>query len=259
VFGANLTVVHAVSPTAFDSNGRQASCEVVTAGRDADEAELQRLVECTPGLRELKPRTVVEYGEPTSLIKRTARESPADLIVLGSHGASGLDRLALGSVAEAILRTTICPVMIVGPEYEAAQQLFRSILFATDLKTTGLVGAQYAASLAEQFHGELTILHVENKRYLSSGLLYELFRDRVQRRLRALLPANIEQFCKIKVRYELGNPSAAIIAAAYEESASLVIVGARDKKLSDHAPWSTLSHIIRDAKCPVLGIKDPAP
>ncbi|QHS50987.1 universal stress protein [Edaphobacter sp. 12200R-103] len=258
VFEANLTLVHAVSPTVFDIDGRQAFREVIAAGRDADEEELQQLVGRTPGLKELRPRTVVEYGEPTKVIQRVAREGNADLIILGSHGASGLERLALGSVAEAILRSTMSPVMIIGPECEIEQRLFRAILFATDLKTTGASAAQYAASLAEQFHGELTILHVQNRNFLSSRFSYEHFRDRFRRRLTALLPAGIDQFCKINIRCELGNPSTAIIAAALEGSASLVILGARDRKLSDHAPWSTFSHIVRDVKCPVLGIKDSA-
>jgi len=259
MFGANLTIVHAVSLTEYDSNGRQASREVVVAGRDADKNELQQLVECTPGLKELKPRIIVEYGEPTHLIKRITRERNTDLVILGSHGASGLDRLALGSVAEAILRSIVCPVMIIGPECEVEQQIFRSILFATDLRTTGLSAGRYAADLARQFRGELTVLHVQNRKFLSSGVLYEFFCDRIRRRLTALLPGDIEQFCKLKIRYELGSPSAAIITVAYEASASLVIVGAQNRKFSDHAPWSTLSHIIRDAKCPVLGIKDPPP
>jgi nucleotide-binding universal stress UspA family protein len=256
MFGANLTMVHAVSPTGFDVNGRQASNEVVAAGKDADEDELKQLVERTPGLKALKPQTVVEYGEPAHLINRIAREENANLIALGSHGASGLERLALGSVAEATLRRASCPVLVIGPESQVEQHLFRTILFATDLKTTGATGARYAASLAEQFHGELTVLHVQNEKFLSSGLLYNFLQDRVRRRLKQLLPENIDQLCKNKVRYELGDPSAVITDVVQAESTSLLIVGARNHTLSDHAPWSALSHIIHDAKCPVLGIRD---
>lgn len=256
MFGANLTMVHAVSPTGFDVNGRQASNEVVAAGKDADEDELKQLVERTPGLKALKPQTIVEYGEPANLINRIAREGNADLIVLSSHGVSGLERLALGSVAEVTLRRASCPVLVIGPESQVEQHLFHRILFATDLKTTGLNAARYAASLAEQFHGELILLHVQNRTFLSSGLLYKLFRDRVRRRLKQLLPTNIDQSCKTKVRYELGDPSAVITDIAQAESSSLLIVGARNHTLSDHAPWSALLHIIHDAKCPVLGIGD---
>jgi nucleotide-binding universal stress UspA family protein len=256
MFGANLTMVHAVSPTDFDVNGRQASNEVVAAGRDTDEDELKQLVESMPGLKELKPQIVVEYGDPAHLLNRVSRDENIDLIVLGSHGASGLERLALGSVAEATLRRATCPVLVIGPETQVEQHLFRTILFATDLKTTGATGARYAASLAEQFHGELTVLHVQNRKFLSSGLLYKLFQDRVRRRLKQLLPENVDQLCKNKVRYELGNPSVVITDVAQAESTSLLIVGARNHTLSDHAPWSALSHIIHDAKCPVLGIRD---
>jgi nucleotide-binding universal stress UspA family protein len=71
-------------------------------------------------LRELKaqhPRLPVEIrvetGTPARAIVRTARELQADMIVLGSRGRSGLERLLLGSVAEQVLRRAECPVLTV--------------------------------------------------------------------------------------------------------------------------------------------------
>lgn len=82
---------------------------------EADLAELAgRLVRSAGDARAPKPETamVVAPGEPTAdAIVRAAREAGADLIVMGTHGRSGLRRMVLGSVAEHVLRTAPCPVL----------------------------------------------------------------------------------------------------------------------------------------------------
>jgi len=59
----------------------------------------------------------VEYklldGEPVEQILKAAASANADLIVLGTHGATGLSRLLMGSVAEDVLRRALCPVLTV--------------------------------------------------------------------------------------------------------------------------------------------------
>jgi len=70
-------------------------------------------------LHEVKPTDAsvpVEYrlatGDPAEAIVHLAEEEGADLIVLGSHGRTGLSRLLMGSVAEAIVRKAHCPVLV---------------------------------------------------------------------------------------------------------------------------------------------------
>jgi len=63
----------------------------------------------------LHPSTLefVEPGPPAATIARAAKEWPADLIVIGSHGRSGMRRALLGSVAEGVMRNAPCPVLVV--------------------------------------------------------------------------------------------------------------------------------------------------
>jgi hypothetical protein len=61
-----------------------------------------------PSVR-LEPR--LEDGDVPELIVEVAQETVADLIVMGTHGRTGLGRLLLGSVAERVLRTAPCPVL----------------------------------------------------------------------------------------------------------------------------------------------------
>jgi nucleotide-binding universal stress UspA family protein len=55
----------------------------------------------------------LEEGDPATQILRVAQETGCDLIVLGSHGRTGLDRLLMGSVAEQVVRRASCPVLTV--------------------------------------------------------------------------------------------------------------------------------------------------
>lgn len=53
----------------------------------------------------------LEYGDPTAVILEVAQEIGADLIVMGTHGRTGLRRLLMGSVAERVVRKAPCPVL----------------------------------------------------------------------------------------------------------------------------------------------------
>jgi nucleotide-binding universal stress UspA family protein len=79
-----------------------------------DRASLRgRLAELRPS----DPRIAVEHelceGDPAAEILRLAQKRQCDLIVMGTHGRTGLDRLLMGSVAEAVLRKAPCPVLTV--------------------------------------------------------------------------------------------------------------------------------------------------
>lgn len=61
---------------------------------------------------------VAEHGPPERVIARIAEERQADLIVMGTHGRTGLSHMLMGSVAEHVVRTASCPVLTVRPPKE---------------------------------------------------------------------------------------------------------------------------------------------
>jgi nucleotide-binding universal stress UspA family protein len=84
-----------------------------------------RVERSDPKVRELRIETKLVEGEPATEILRAAREIQPDLIVMGTHGRTGLVRLLMGSVAEAVLRKAPCPVLSVKapvPATSAADQ-----------------------------------------------------------------------------------------------------------------------------------------
>ncbi len=68
----------------------------------------------------LKTRWRLEVGAPFEEIVKAAEEEHADMIVMGTHGRSGLNRLLLGSVAERVIRLAPCPVLTVRQREGAA-------------------------------------------------------------------------------------------------------------------------------------------
>jgi len=112
--GSEIRILHVVQPIAM----------IPIPQMDARYApEIQRQVEEARGLVEraalalrdsgFKVETAVEKGDIRVTIVDTAAEWPADLIVVGSHGRTGLPRLLLGSVAEFVARNAPCSVEIV--------------------------------------------------------------------------------------------------------------------------------------------------
>ena len=86
--------------------------EAYAAGRQWVEQQLARW-SGTAQQEGLAVKTLVQTGVPHEEIVTTARAESADLIVIGTHGYGGVDRLLLGSVADRVLRRAPCPVLAV--------------------------------------------------------------------------------------------------------------------------------------------------
>jgi universal stress protein A len=89
--------------------------------RERLEQGIQAEAEKRLGLAGAGGRTPTEqmavWGDPASEICRVAQEQEVDLIVMGTHGRTGLTHLLLGSVAEQVIRHAPCPVLIIPPGY----------------------------------------------------------------------------------------------------------------------------------------------
>jgi nucleotide-binding universal stress UspA family protein len=74
-------------------------------------------MESLQAIKAPSPRVTIEHrlleGDPATVIAETAAETGADLVVMGTHGRTGLTRFVMGSVAEDVLRKAPCPVLTV--------------------------------------------------------------------------------------------------------------------------------------------------
>ena len=121
-YAARLTLLHVVHlpmpvPT-FDGTDVIVDYEVLTKhSEEAARAELGRLLEVT-GLTG-KAETLLEIGDPVTTILDAIDDRRVDLVVMGTHGRTGLSRLIMGSVTDRVLRTAPCPVLAVREEADA--------------------------------------------------------------------------------------------------------------------------------------------
>jgi nucleotide-binding universal stress UspA family protein len=196
------------------------------------------------------------FGLPTPLILEAARQHHADLIAVGSHGPHGLVQLALGSVSESLLGRAHCPVLIAGPECKAPTEPWKNILFATDLEHTDLDAARYAAALAIAIDGRLFLLHVSADKPPAEYRMREWTEDGIRQRLNRLFDVQTLPQFRHEALVAYGNPAEEILATAGSTHADVIVLGTgRHGLVSDHASWSTVSQVVRFARCPVLNVR----
>jgi universal stress protein A len=109
--GAKLLIVHVEEPPAAYGGG-----EMYYGLPDPATEDLERMLkEVVPSDPQVGYEHRLVTGDPATAIPRVAEEDDVDLIVMGTHGRTGLMRLLMGSVAEAVVRRAPCPVLVYKP------------------------------------------------------------------------------------------------------------------------------------------------
>jgi nucleotide-binding universal stress UspA family protein len=205
-------------------------------------------------------------GRPAAEIVTAARELPADLVVMGTHGRSGFQRLVLGSVTETVLRRVACPVLTVpvhAPVPPSAL-FFKRILCATDFSPASAAAVRYAASLAEEAEGSLLLVHVLDRDKPSAlakpqgNGRHPDFECAARMMLRSALPPQDREWCSSEEIVTWGKPGSEIVRLAQEREAGLVVMGVHGRGLLDLMAFGSVTHqVVRDAACPVLTVRPP--
>jgi nucleotide-binding universal stress UspA family protein len=117
--GARLVCLHVVEPVvpAVGWTPVAEPLPLADVGAHLEETaarELPRFAR-SEGCEGLEVEEVIAHGEAASEIVRVARERGADMIVISSHGRTGLGRILFGSTAESVVRHAHCPVLVVKP------------------------------------------------------------------------------------------------------------------------------------------------
>jgi len=265
--GARLTVLHAVDtgvlslgnlvavPDAFDNLRRRAEEAVL---------ELKRNVDLTHAAVE------IAEGVPEDVVVSAANRGDVDLLVMGTHGLSGVQKFFLGSVTEKVLHRAQVPLLSMSPSVErrpAGVPEPRAILMAIDFGPESQSVVRHGTWLAEHFRAKLIALHVVRVPYvvLNESSFEPLTRMEVERLteslvskrredLEALLPASTGADRRAVVR--VGAPFEALRDAVQEHSVDMAILGA-----GGHGDagirWlgSTCHKMVRLAPCPVMVVR----
>lgn len=211
----------------------------------------------------------VEEGNVVNEILSEAGDLHADLIVMGTHGRSGFDRIALGSITEKVLRRAPCPVLTVPPADRtvpiADGPPFMRIVCAVDFSDASLKGLEYALSLAQEDDAQLFITHVidwPDDSTLPPALAQAITSSRrgweyeKQRQLERLVPESAATWCRPAPVLRVGSPARELLAVAAEHDADLIVLGVHGHGAVDRALFGSTAHkIVRDARCAVLTVR----
>lgn len=214
---------------------------------------------------------ITRIGAPARGIVACAAQLPADLIVVGTHGASGFERLVLGSVAERVLRTAPCPVLTVPPHEAGTSRLpFEHVLCAIDFSECSLAALEYAMAAAAGSGAVLTLAHViewpwaeppapvlGELPFMEAAALAE-FRQQRERQatkhLAELVPQTLAESCRTRISH--GRAHAEVLKLAADERADLIVLGVHGRNPLDMAVFGSTTHqVVRHATCPVLTVR----
>jgi len=211
---------------------------------------------------DIQPERVVQHGSVPDSILSFAQAQKADVIVMGTHGHRGYDRLMLGSVTDRVMRRAPCPVLAVcqpphdsvaaGKEGSDAHHLNR-ILFCTDFSENSERALKYAVSATTEYDAELTLLHVLEK--VPSPAKMEEAMGAATKKLEKLIQREGCKALKIKTAVRIGKPYRQILQFALEAQIDMVTMGVRGRGALDLAVFgSTTYRVIQLASCPVLAV-----
>jgi nucleotide-binding universal stress UspA family protein len=275
-YGSAVSIVHAILPepreaVTLDPPPRELDREWCEA-----QEQMDRLAK-EPGIMELRPHMLLARGRAWDVLSSIMENDDTDLLVLGTHGRGGLKKLALGSVAEEVLRRAACPVLTVGPNVpplETGTNEFKTILFATDFGPAAAKAFPCALSLAEDCQANLILLHIVPPMpvnemgpvvycpavYLAQELTewQAATKESSLRRLKALLPSSANLSCQPEYLVGFNFVPEGILDTAAAHNADLIVMGAHpvaSARAASHAPWALTHDVICRAGCPVLTVR----
>jgi nucleotide-binding universal stress UspA family protein len=230
------------------------------AHREA-QARLDALLRDAGSTVRLKVR--LESGPPASRLLEVVTEEAADLLVVGTHGRAGLERLVLGSVADRMVRQAPCPVLTVRPAPESgARGPIRRICYATDFSPTARAAWAWVVAIASAADAAVDLVHVPFEpvadRHLpaeSIQAMARLFQDQGRMQAEQLLERSPLPRERVHVRLSPGVPGDRIVRYAREHAADLIVMGTHG--WSGIVRWmlgSVAHYVIQTAPCPVLTV-----
>lgn len=204
--------------------------------------------------------TAVITGKPENAIIQFAQENAFDLIVMSTHGRSGISRWSFGRVAHKVLRRAPCPTVILRSEKEIKSQEFKRVLLPLDGSPLAERVLESAQIMADHLAVELLLMRV-----VEPGLFYGFGHDdaeieQEQQQAQAYL-AEVERNLKeqgipVTSHVAVGQVADQIVDYAKAEAVDLIIVSSRGDSGFDAWMFGSVAEkVMKGAPCAILVIR----
>jgi nucleotide-binding universal stress UspA family protein len=241
-----------------------------TESRQELSAELSRIAAELAGAG-LVVQAVVREGEPADEILGEVKARSADLVIMRTHGRSGLGRAVLGSVTERILKASVVPVVLLRPGGRRVSHL-RTLLVPVDGSPGGAVALGTAIGLAKSTGAAVRLLEVVVpipnyvfSMFAMNGVPFvdpawdaeaeaaaQTYVDSLTARLRA---AGLEASGEVVVAASVADR---IVKTADDRSADLIVMSSQALTGAARALLGSVADaVVRTSHCPVLVIRRP--
>jgi nucleotide-binding universal stress UspA family protein len=255
-YGAELGICHCIDEPSLDNDCSSVICE-------CEKRVAELVLRSGSAGANLDWRCGVKRGEDVGeTIRREAAEQKSDLIVLsrGKNQPAGL----LGSTVESVSRTAPCPVLVIPTcwrQWVTARDDVRiaRVLVPYDFSDESELAMRYGLSFAQQYKGELHLLHVLHTlesfevdsigRFVSRHATF----DETVRKLQTAVPKEARLGCDIKDSVRWGMPFREVLAYAEDYGIDLICMGSRGAGYGMQSLFgSNTDRVLRQAACPVL-------
>jgi len=262
-FNSKLYIAHVITPDEY-SHIPEAQRNAALVQMKAQAEKQIEAVLATAQFAGIPHEVLLDHGEILPLLSRIVHSRAVDLIVTGTHGKHGLQKLLSGSTAEEIFRIASLPVLAIGPQVAIGPQeevRIERLLYVADFRSGSIRAMRYAYELARAYSAQLYFLHVVQdiwREPASTRLSGDAF---FREQLRANgLPETAEGI-QPDFLVEFGSPEDLTLEALQKRDIQLVIVnvpGTTHPVLTAHLPGPAAYNLVTHARCPVLGIRTEA-
>jgi nucleotide-binding universal stress UspA family protein len=230
------SILRQLKALARDSGVSSASCHVLTGGPAFDE------------------------------ICHLAQTIPANLIVMPTHGHTGLKHVFLGSTAERIVQHSSCPVLVTRENNvrskNGSRLTMKTILVPVDFSSCSREGLRYAIGFAKEFRAKIILVHVTYLGYIYSSegtaiydipALQEAARKKAERQMREIVRSINFGGVKFETVLTEGSPVLDICAFAKDRGVDLIITSTHGLTGLKHVLIGSIAEqVVRHASCSVL-------
>lgn len=226
---------NAARRTKREANAESIATEAAEAGCDAD--------------------SVVRSGRPADEIRAYADEAGVDLIVVGTHGRTGISQALLGSVALEVIREAHRPVLSVGPDVAFEDPGIDDILLATDGWSGSRAATEHAVSLADAVDARLHALYAVDVALDEPGHRDE-FEEHGEKATTAVTDRAEERGVETTRTVADGAAHEVILEYAADEGVDLLVMGTESKTNLERLVIGSVSQrVVPNASVPVMTVR----